>query len=168
MWVKGQAQQAPVSEQNSQELYTVFRARALGNREASAASGETDSDMKLLYEFWSHFLCRNFNAKMYHEFRRCAHEDVRNNLGVGMNNLSSYYDEVLNSKKKVIPEILAHHYVELVKEESTSSDRPAFERLRAAWRNGALDMKSRKKIDNLVAGDPKLREELERAPQQKA
>jgi len=163
MWVKGQAQPAPVSEQNSQELYTDFRKRALRNRGVSATSGDTDPDMKLLYEFWSHFLCRNFNASMYHEFRRCAFEDARDNSMVGMKNLISYYDEVLNSKKKVIPEILAHHYVELVKSESSSADRPAFERLRAAWRNGALDMKSRKKIDNLV--DPKLREELERGPQ---
>jgi la-related protein 1 len=46
------------------------------------------------------------------------------------------------------------------------NDRPGFERLRAAWRNGALDMKSRKKIDNLV--DPKLREELERPSHQKS
>jgi len=82
-----------------------------------------------------------------------------------MKNLISYYDEILNSKKKVIPETLARHYVELVKSED-SNDRPAFERLRAAWRNGALDMKSRKKIDNFV--DPKLREELERAPKQKS
>ncbi len=83
----------------------------------------------------------------------------------GMRNLISFYDEILNSKKKVIPEALARHYVELVKSEEPG-DRPAFERLRAAWRNGALDMKSRKKIDNLV--DPKLREELERAPYQKS
>jgi len=83
----------------------------------------------------------------------------------GMKNLISYYDEILNSKKKVIPETLARHYVELVKSEE-NEERPAFQRLRAAWRNGALDMKSRKKIDNFV--DPKLREELERGPKQKS
>ncbi|EHL00693.1 putative Uncharacterized HTH La-type RNA-binding protein [Glarea lozoyensis 74030] len=59
---------------------------------------------------------------------------------------------------------LAGHYVDLVKGEN-SGDRPAFERLRAAWRNGALDLRSRKKIDSLV--DQKLREELEQAPKQK-
>lgn len=165
MWVKGQSQQAPVSEQNSQELYTHFRARALQNR-ANCAPGVLDADMKLLYEFWSHFLCRNFNARMYLEFRRYAFEDARENSMSGMKNLISYYDEVLNSKKKVIPEILARHYVELVNHERTATDRPAFERLRAAWRNGALDMKSRKKIDNLV--DAHLKEELERAPHQKS
>ncbi|TVY54181.1 putative HTH La-type RNA-binding protein [Lachnellula cervina] len=164
MWVKGQRQQAPVSEQNSEESYTSFRARALKHRDASTP-GETHADMKLLYEFWSHFLCRNFNLTMYNEFRSYAFEDSRLLALSGMKNLISYYDEILNSKKKVIPETLARHYVELVKSED-ANDRPAFERLRAAWRNGALDMKSRKKIDNFV--DQKLKEELERAPKQKS
>lgn len=164
MWVKGQRQPAPVSEHNSEELYTSFHARALRNREASNI-GETHPDMKLLYEFWSHFLCRNFNLTMYSEFRKYAFEDARENAMTGMKNLISYYDEILNSKKKVIPEPLARHYVELVKSEELGN-RPAFEKLRAAWRNGALDMKSRKKIDNLV--DPILREELERPAHQKS
>jgi la-related protein 1 len=160
MWVKGQRH----SEHNEEELYTAFRSRALKNRELSAP-GETHPDMKLLYEFWSHFLCRNFNATMYSEFRKYAWEDAQVNAMSGMKNLITYYDEILNSKKKVIAEPLARHFVELVKKEDPS-DRPGFERLRAAWRNGALDMKSRKKIDNLV--DPKLREELERPSNQKS
>lgn len=156
-----------MSEQNSQELYTNFRARALLNRQASAG-GEVDSEMEHLYEFWSHFLCRNFNARMYLEFQKFAFEDSRENSQIGMKNLISYYDEVLNSKKKVIPEILAYHYVDLVKheKESGSAERPAFERLRAAWRNGALDMKSRKRIANLV--DETLKEELDEGPHQRS
>lgn len=165
MWVKGQSQQAPVSEQNLQESYTVFRARALLNRQSSPP-GELHADMKHLYEFWSHFLCRNFNAKMYHEFRDCAYEDSRAQIPGGIKNLISYYDEVLNSKKKVIPEPIARHYVELVTYERDGVDRPAFDRLRAALRNGALDLKSRKRIDGLV--DAKLKEELESAPHQKS
>jgi len=78
----------------------------------------------------------------------------------GMTNLVAYYDEVLNSKRKTIPEILARHYVDLVKGEDPLKERPGFAKLRAAWRNGALDMKSRKRVDNFV--DAKLREELER------
>jgi len=162
--VKGQRQQALVSPGNSEELYTSFRARALKIREISAP-GETHPDMKLLYEFWSHFLCRNFNATMYTEFRKYAFEDAQSNASSGMNNLINYYVEILNSKKKVIPDVLAMHYVDLVKNEDTSGPRPALEKLRSTWRDGALDMKSRKRIDNLV--DSKLRAELERAPHPK-
>lgn len=163
MWVKGQRQQAPIPKDNADELYTTVRARALASREMSPP-GETHSDMKVLYEFWSHFLCRNFNPKMYTEFRQCATEDSKENALEGMKSLISYYDEILISKKKVIPDVLAQHYVELVNDEKAAAqantDRPAFAKLRAAWRNGALDLKSRKKIDGLV--DPGLREELER------
>ncbi|KAH8665753.1 hypothetical protein BGZ60DRAFT_341422, partial [Tricladium varicosporioides] len=77
----------------------------------------------------------------------------------------SHGSETSPDTLRLIPESLARHYVELVKSEDPTS-RPAFERLRAAWRNGALDMKSRKKIDKLV--DQDLREELERAPKQKS
>lgn len=165
MWVKGQRQQALVSPGNSEELYSSFRARALKIREVSAP-GETHPDMKLLYEFWSHFLCRNFNATMYSEFRKYAVEDAESNAPSGMENLINYYAEILNSKKKVIPDVLAMHYVDLVKKELMSGPRPGLEKLRSSWRDGALDMKSRKRIDNLV--DSQLREELERAPHQKA
>lgn len=165
MWVKGpRQQQAFVSPENAEELYTQFRARALNYRDNSTP-GETHYEMKLLYEFWSHFLCRNFNATMYSEFRKYALEDSQSNALSGLNSLISYYAEILSSKKKVIPDILAAHYVDLVKNEDVRGPRPALEKLRIAWRDGALDMKSRKRIDNLV--DAKLREELERAPQQK-
>jgi len=162
MWVKGQRQQAPIPKDNEDELYTSVRARALKTRE-TAASTETPSDMKMLYEFWSHFLCRNFNPTMYSEFRDYAIEDFKQSMTVGMEALVDYYNETLKSKNKVIPDILARHYIELVKFEKQTANgdvRLAFAKLRAAWRDGALDMKSRKKIDNLV--DPELREELER------
>lgn len=163
MWAKGHIQPTSISKDNTDELYLVVRARALKNRELSVA-GETHPDMKLLYEFWSHFLCRNFNPTMYLEFRNYAMSDAENNAMDGMKSLISYYDETLNNRKKVIPDGLARHYVDLVKHEKLttdpSSDRPAFAKLRAAWRNGALDVKSRKKIDNLVDGA--LKEELDR------
>ena len=158
MWVKGKSR----SQANGDEKYTDVRARALRSRESSATP-ETHYDMKVLYEFWAHFLVRNFNRNMYAEFRKYALEDAQRNAPVGIEQLGRYYDQVLN-KPKVISDTLAVHYIELVKEEKAIAEpnghSPAFSRLRAAWRNGALDMKSRKKIDNLV--DAKLKEELER------
>jgi len=164
MWVKGQRQQAPIPTDNTDELYVSVRANALRMRELSAP-GDTHPSMKQLYEFWSHFLCRNFNPTMYREFRQYAMEDAGANAMVGLKNLITYYDETLNNKKKVIPDTLARHYIEIVNLEKESTigsplDRPAFTKLRLAWRNGALDMKSRKKIDNLV--NAALKEELER------
>jgi len=151
-----------MSADNIDELYTDVRARALRHRESST-TGEIHRDMKLLYEFWSHFLCRNFNPTMYKEFRDLAAEDASKKIMDGTNSLISYYDETLNNKKKVIPEILARHYVDLVMKEkrnaSSSSDRPAFKKLELSWRNGALEMKSRKRIIDLLPAD--LKDELD-------
>ncbi|KAI9644463.1 hypothetical protein NHQ30_006484 [Ciborinia camelliae] len=158
MWVKDQRRQAAVSESNTSEKYTIFRERAITVRETSQP-GETHTDMKLLYEFWAHFLCRNFNPSMYSEFRRLALEDNQNNAPTGMEQLILYYDETLNNKKKTINEVLAGHYVDVVKGEDSPTQRSAFSKLRASLRNGALDLKSRKKIDNLL--DAKLKEQLE-------
>lgn len=159
MWVKGKSR----SQANgAAEKYTDVRARALRSRESSATP-DTHHDMKVLYEFWAHFLVRNFNRNMYDEFRRYAFEDAQRNAPVGLEQLSRYYDQVL-SKPRVISDTLASHYIELVKHEKANTEpnsrTPAFTRLRAAWRNGALDMKSRKKVDNLVGSE--LKEELER------
>lgn len=159
MWLKSQQEPSPSTESKTSEPYNEIRSRALQSR-GSSPTGDIDNDMKVMYQFWAHFLIRNFNPQMYEEFRKYAFEDAARQAPFGVNHLITYYDEVLNSKKRTIPEVFARHYIELVKAEDAAKDRPAFAKLRAAWRNGALDMKSRKKIDNFV--DPTLREELER------
>lgn len=156
MWVKGGQQPLPKSE--SGELYTTLCTRAF-KRHESSKHGETHPDMKVLYQFWSHFLVHNFNVSMYDDFRQHAIEDAKRQATTGVNELVTYYDEILNRNNKVINETLAAHYVELVNTEDQSGERPAFQKLRAAWRNGALDLKSRKRIDALVG--PQLRDELE-------
>ncbi|WEW61581.1 hypothetical protein PRK78_007072 [Emydomyces testavorans] len=141
------------------ESYTVFRKHALDKR-LSGSSGETSVDMDVLYQFWSHFLVRNFNSRMYNEFRNLAFDDVSSrNSTTGLQYLIKFYDGILSSNR-VILDGIARDLIELVKSEASANEKPAFQQLRRVWRNGAFNLKSRKKIDGLI--DESLRAELER------
>jgi len=97
---------------------------------------------------------------MYDEFRQLAFEDSMScDTSVGLRNLVMYYDESILSQK-VIPDSLARDYVDLVRAEAPGKERVAFDKLRAAWRNGALNLKNRVKIDKILDADLKI--ELER------
>lgn len=141
------------------ESYNVFRRGALDNRRSTTFDDGT-VDMDILYQFWSHFLVRNFNFNMYHEFRGLAFDDFSSrNCNIGLKHLIKFYDGALSSHSP-LPDIVAQDLVDLVKSEADVNERQMFQRLRSAWRNGAFSLKTRKKIDHLL--DDHLRVELEK------
>lgn len=120
--------------------------------------GSCPYDMDVLYQFWSHFLIRNFNSRMYDEFRHFAFEDATHMSEVGLTNLIKFYGESLLSSQNLIRERVARDYVDLVRSENEHR-RPAFKQLRSALRNGALDPRNRRRIGDFL--DAELKASLE-------
>ena len=97
---------------------------------------------------------------MYNEFRFYAMEDASTRTSFsGLNSLLKYYGKAL-SHEVPIRRSVAQDYVNLVRSEPREFDRPAFKQLRAAWRDGALNMKNRKRIKDFIDRD--LEAELDR------
>ena len=159
-WVKDQ--EYPV-EELPQELssvrYADLRQRALDQRNR-ASTGTCPYDMDVLYQFWCHFLLRNFNNRMYSEFKYFANDDAKERLNVhGLQNLLQFYSKSLSSHHPMRDRIVKD-YVELVKNGPPKLEGAAFKQLRSAWRNGALNLKNRKKLADIL--DEKLKEQLDR------
>lgn len=93
------------------------------------------------------------------DFRTFAHEDATQKSHVGLTKLIKFYGESMLSPR-TMRKLVAQDYVKLVQSESGKGDRPAFKQLRAAWRNGAFNLKNRKIITDLIDRD--LQTELDR------
>ena len=96
---------------------------------------------------------------MYGEFKFFANNDAQErHNGIGMRNLVEFYAKALSSPSPIRDHIVKD-YVELVKTEPAILQGLAFKQLRQAWRNGALNLKNRKKLADIV--DEELRGRLE-------
>lgn len=140
-------------EGSTVEKYQSLHDRALAER----IPGMVTDDMDWLYQFWSHFLVRNFNLDMYIDFRSLAWEDAAAGHIGGLHHLSQYYGALLTGPR-AISEKLAQDIVKLAAAERSDNGQ-VFDRLRSAWRNDAFNSKSRKMIARFLS--PELKGELE-------
>lgn len=123
--------------------YHTARAEALQDKEHGV-----EGALEPMYSFWSNFLVTNFNLSMYSEFRDLVTEDLTRGDEAGLTHLLSFYDGALKAIPPISSQVAADLVAFLRKE--GESHRPVFKMLRLAWRNGALNLKSRKRIqDNL-------------------
>lgn len=159
LWVKDKEmpQEKPPHD-STLEPYISLRNKALSQRQ-QAATGTCPYDLDVLYQFWSHFLIRNFNRKMYREFKGYAINDgAERHTVVGLQNLVQFYAKALESGNPIRDRVVKD-YVDLVNSEPPILQGLAFKQLRQAWRNGALNLKNRKKLADIV--DDKLKARLE-------
>jgi la-related protein 1 len=152
-WAKDR--DSPLSEwpeHASGESYVDMRANALEQREKSAAHDYPD-DMVVLYQFWSHFLVRNFNTRMFLEFCQLAEEDKERGVHDGIQNLVKYYAAAMLHHMPM-REVVLTHLMELIKTEKERGQMTAFKILRSAWHNGTLNPATREKIRD--SAEPEL------------
>ena len=139
--------------------YLRLKEEALQQR-AEAVTGTCPAKLSILYQFWCHFLIRNFSSAMYEEFKSVANEDARDRYNFqGLQSLVKFYSQSLNSKNHLLRDRVAKDYVELVNDTPKGMKDAPFKELRTAWRDGALNLKNRKKLADVL--DASLKKKLD-------
>lgn len=117
-----------------------------------------DGALEPLYAFWSNFLVDKFNVGMYEEFKSMALGELGEGNDSGSKHLSRYYSQLLNNSLPMTDRI-ATDLVTLARQEKDSS-RPVFHMIRLAWRNGATNLKTRKRLGDLLTIEEKTEFDL--------
>ena len=138
------------------EEYLILREQAVSQR----AQNHFDGACVPLYPLWAEFLTvpQQFNVGMYEDFRSWALEDLEKGNDNGKKHLVKFYDVMLSGKNPMT-ERLAADVINIARSEP-AGERPTWLKLRAAWRNGATNMKTRKRLTDLLTADEQT--ELER------
>lgn len=131
------------------EDYLSLRDKAIVQQQTQHFEGA----LAVLYPFWSTFLVDNFNLSMYQDFATFAANDVKAGNDNGQTHLLQFYETLLASRAPMSDRVAAD-VVDAARQE-TNNDRPLFRKLRAAWRNGATNLKTRKRIGDLLTAEEK-------------
>ncbi|OAP54421.1 hypothetical protein AYL99_11522 [Fonsecaea erecta] len=115
--------------------------------------------MEPLYNFWTDFLVDKFNVGMYQEFKSTAVGDFHEGRESGMSHLVRYFGKLLSAPVP-ISDRLASDMIALYRDEKPDK-RPVFQTLRAAWRNGATNLKTIKRLGDILTAEEKA--ELDRS-----
>lgn len=128
------------------EEYASLRDLAFSQR----TQNHFDGALVPLYPLWAEFLStpNQFNVGMYEDFKTWAIEDEERGNDNGKQHLVKFYDAMLNSRA-TMSERIANDIVEIARRES-GVNRPTWLKLRAAWRNGATNLKTRKRLSDLL------------------
>ncbi|RMZ84301.1 hypothetical protein DV738_g528, partial [Chaetothyriales sp. CBS 135597] len=128
--------------------YPQARESAFRNRELGLADA-----MSTMYSFWSSFLVDNFNLGMYQEFKTTSLQDLSRGDDSGIKHLMVYFDKALKSRSP-IADAVAADLANFLRDEADGKAR-VYKIIRVAWRNGALNLKTRKKIGDLLSDEEK-------------
>ena len=144
-----QTQMPPVKPGQYFVSYTALHDSSLQQREQGV-----EGAMQSMYSFWANFLVDKFNEGMYSEFKNLAECDLQEGDTVGTQHLMNYYHSALRTSA-ALSERVATDLVNLLREEK-DANRPVFKMMRIAWRDGALNLKTRKRIGDLLGDGEKV------------